>query len=277
MNILYCGDARMQDGVLLSVLSLTRQTRQPLHVYLLTATLTVDHITYAALPQAAVAELRAVVLAHNSQGSVTVFDVTDLVNQAPPTANWHTRFTPYCMLRLYADLLSALPERVLYLDADVLAVSDPRPFYEQSLAGTELVGVLDHYGQWYFHHGPHLRDYLNSGVLLLNLPEIRRTGLFARCRKRVAEKRMFMPDQSALNKLAREKKLAPRRFNDQHGPHADTVFLHFSTRLRFWPWFHAVTIKPWQPAAAQALLGPAASQTHAVYEAYQTLRAARKG
>lgn len=277
MNILYCGDARVRDGVLLSVLSLTKQTREPLHIYLFTASLRVASTIYAPLPDAAVNELRTVVKAHDLQGTVTKFDLTALISKFPPRANWETRFTPYCMLRLYADLVPTLPDRLLYLDADVLAVSDPQTFYQQDLTHTELVGVLDHYGQWYFHHGPHLRDYLNSGVLLLNLAEIKRTGLFARSRQLLAKRRFFMPDQSALNKLAREKRLAPRRFNDQHGPHEDTVFLHFSTRLRFWPWFHSVTVKPWQVEAVQHMLGTPNPQTQAVYAAYQTVRAARKG
>lgn len=31
-----------------------------------------------------------------------------------------TRFTPCCMLRLYADRIPELPDRLLYLDTDVL-------------------------------------------------------------------------------------------------------------------------------------------------------------
>lgn len=277
MNILYCGDAHVQDGVLLSVLSLTKQVAVPLHIYVFTARLSVSGTAYQPFPEAAINELRAVVTAHDPAGTVTLFDLTDLLNQLPPKANWQTRFTPYCMLRLYADLIPAMPDRLLYLDADVLAVQDPTAFYNQPLAKTELVGVLDHYGQWYFHHGRHLRDYINSGVLLLNLARIKQTGLFARCRDRISAKKMFMPDQSALNKLTREKKIVPRRFNDQHGPHADTVFLHFSTRLKFWPWFHPVTVKPWQIDSVQRMLGLSDTQTQAVYADYQSVRAARKG
>lgn len=273
MNILYCGDASVRNGVLLSALSLA-QHQAPLHLYLFTAALTVKGERKAALTPAAAAELQTALQEADPRNTVQLFDLTTLVNQAPPKANWNTCFTPYCMLRLYADLVPDLPDRLLYLDADVLALKPMKAFYEQPMTTTECVGVLDHYGQWFFHQRLG-RDYVNSGVLLLNLALIRQTGLFAACRQRCATQRMFMPDQSALNKLAQGKRLAPRRFNDQHGPHADTVLMHFSTRLSFWPWFHPVTVKPWQVEAARTLLG-AATPT-ALYRQYEAILATRKG
>ena len=57
---------------------------------------------------------------------------------------------------------------------------------------------------------------------------------------------MFMPDQSAINRLATSKKIVPRKYNEQRKLHKDTVFQHFTTSFRFFPWFHTLTIKPWQ-------------------------------
>lgn len=54
-----------------------------------------------------------------------------------------------------------------------------------------------------------------------------------------------MPDQSSLNKLAVSKKIEPRKFNEQRKLKKDTVFQHFTTSFRFFPWFRIVTIKPW--------------------------------
>ena len=55
-----------------------------------------------------------------------------------------------------------------------------------------------------------------------------------------------MPDQSAINKYAVEKKLLARRYNEQRKLHANTVLQHFTTSFRFLPWFHKVSVKPWQ-------------------------------
>ncbi|MDO4556865.1 MAG: hypothetical protein Q4B70_17270, partial [Lachnospiraceae bacterium] len=73
----------------------------------------------------------------------------------------------------------------------------------------------------------------------------RQTGLFTKCRKLCISKKMFMPDQTALNKLAVSKKLAPRQFNEQRVLQHDTVLQHFTTSFRFIPILHTVTIKPW--------------------------------
>lgn len=139
-----------------------------------------------------------------------------------------------------------MPDRLLYLDNDVICREPFDDFYYQDLTGVQVVGVLDHYGKWFFHHQMRMADYINSGILLLNLPEIKRTHLFAKARHMVATHRMFMPDQAAINRLSRAKKIAPRRFNDQRRLHHDTVFQHFTTSFRFFPWFHILTVKPWQ-------------------------------
>ena len=159
------------------------------------------------------------------------------------------------MLRLYADLVPGLPDRLLYLDNDVICRRDFDDFYNMDMTGAEIAGVLDYYGSWFFRRRIFSRDYLNSGVLLLNMPEIRRTGLFSRCRKRCAEKKMFMPDQSALNKLSDKKIILPRIYNEQRKLHDDTIFQHFTTSFRFFPWLHAVSVKPWQVEKMHEVLG----------------------
>ena len=150
-----------------------------------------------------------------------------------------TRFTPMCMLRLFADRVAEIPDKVLYLDADVLCRGDFAEFYSTDISDVELCGVPDRYGRWFFGRG-----YLNSGVLLMNMANIRNSRLFEKCRALCRDKRMFMPDQSALNKLAVKKK-AKRKYNEQGKIKNDTVFKHFTTFFRFFPYIRAVTVKPW--------------------------------
>lgn len=242
MNLLYCGDKKMADGLLISALSIARQTREPLHVYVLSAQLA----GYKALADEDLATVRAALTAEDALSTVQLFDITNLFMAQPPRANMDTIFTPYCMLRLYADLVPELPDRLLYLDTDVISNASPRAFYRQDLTGKEVVGVLDYYGRWFFHSQWRVADYMNSGVLLLNLGLIRKDGLFARCRQMCADTKMFMPDQSALNKLAARKSIAPRRYNEQRRLHRNTVFQHFTTSFRLFPWVHTLTVKPWE-------------------------------
>ena len=245
MNILYCGDKNILDGMLLSVLSLTERVKEPLCIYLLTAKVQTEARSFEPMPDDFVYFLDKLVKEHHPDGFVIKFNISNYFAAQPPTANMNTRFTPCCMLRLYADLVPELPDKILYLDNDVLCRLDPGVFYRQPFGGAAIAGSLDHYGSWFFRKPFFRRNYLNSGVLLLDLGSIRRSGLFAQCRQMCQEKKMFMPDQSAINKLAEKKLICHRKFNEQRKLHFDTVFQHFTTSFRFFPWFHTVSVKPW--------------------------------
>lgn len=39
MNILFCGDHSVEDGILIATLSLIKHVREPLHIYVMTMTL----------------------------------------------------------------------------------------------------------------------------------------------------------------------------------------------------------------------------------------------
>ncbi len=246
VNVLYCGDRNIEDGLILSALSLLRHTAEPLHIFVMTMNLTLGERQILPVSQGTVQYLDGYVKQKNKDNSVTRIDATSLFQAEPPTANLGTRFTPCCMLRLYADQVPELPERILYLDNDVLCRGDYSAFYHQDMEGCELAGVLDYYGKWFFRQKLLHMDYLNSGVLLLNLRQIRETSLFARCRAMCRDKQMFMPDQSAINKLAQSKKRWGRAYNEQRKLHQNTVFQHFTTSFRFFPWVHTLTVKPWQ-------------------------------
>lgn len=240
MHILFCGDKGVCDGIFLSALSLCKYNRQPLHIVLLTASAEKRD----AIPQSFADDLREALRERNKDSTVTLRDITEKFYACLPLANMQTRFTPLCMLRLFADGIPEIPDKILYLDADVLCCADCSTLYDTDMTDFEIAGVPDRYGKWFF--GNVLRhDYLNSGVLLLNMQAIRQSGLFAKCRILCRDKRMFMPDQSALNKLAVKKKL-PAKYNEQGKPKTNTVLKHFTTFFKFFPFLHAVTVKPWE-------------------------------
>lgn len=273
--VLYCGDSHMKDGLLISVLSLTEHCNVPLDVFILTARLTSHQRSFQPLTENDVTQIRSIVQQANPSGTVHLMDITDLVQKNPPLANIDTRFTPYCMLRLYADQIEQIPDRILYLDTDIICRRPFDRFYCQPMKDADLTAVLDYYGRWFFrqHYWHVLPEYFNSGMLLLNMAEIRRDGLFARCRESCAHKWMFMPDQSSLNKLCKKRIIAPRRFNDQRRFHSDTVFQHFTTSFRLWPILHTVTVKPWQVDEVHSQLG--LHEYDGILSDYERLLAAR--
>lgn len=246
MNVLYCGDEHIEDGLIISILSLLKNVKQELHIYVLTISLNLGEKQNKGISDLSIQILDERVKKQNSNNFVKKIDITELFNKNIPIQNMETRFTPFCMLRLFSDLLPELPEKLLYLDTDVICRKDCIEFYNQDIINYELVGVLDYYGKWFFRKNLFKFDYINSGVLLLNLQKIKQTKLFERCREMCKTKKMFMPDQSAINKLSEMKKIEKRKYNEQRKLQKDTIFQHFTTSFRLFPWLHALTIKPWQ-------------------------------
>ena len=265
MNIMYCGDGYIERGVLISVLSLVGNvpSDDPLDVYVITAA-----IGEKAPVGADFAEFvdSLVKREHSAASSLTLIDATAEFEAQPPAANMDTRFTPCCMLRLYADELDGIPDRILYLDNDVVCARNCQELYETGIENFEFAGVLDYYGRFFFRERILHMDYINSGVLLMNIGYMRQTGLLAKCREQCAEKQMFMPDQSSLNHLATSKKILPRRFNDQRRQHDDTVMRHFSNCFGFFP-PRLIDVKPWQVERMNDELG--VHEYDALLESYE--------
>ena len=80
------------------------------------------------------------------------------------------RYTPYALLRLYADMMDEIPDKGLYVDTDVVFAQDVNKLYSIDVSDVELAGVKDYYGHIFIG-----REYMNSGVLLLNMKKIRKS------------------------------------------------------------------------------------------------------
>ena len=154
------------------------------------------------------------------------------------------------MLRLYIDKVPEIRklDKVLYLDYDVVCRGDLSEFYEMNLDGIEAAGVLDIYGRRFYHyHGLLKQDYMNSGVMLFNMPECLKSRMFERAAKMCAERWMMLADQAALNKTIKKRKLVSRKYNEQEErPRKDTVLHHFSNNFKFLPFFHVQRVKPFE-------------------------------
>lgn len=247
MNLLYCGDENIADGLFISILSLLKNIKENLKIYVLTINLKDENYNIKGISDYTINFLDGKVKEVSNNNFVKKIDITEIFKKEVPNINMETRFTPCCMLRIFADEIKEIPDKILYFDNDVVVRKDfTQDFYNLDINDYEMVGILDYYGKWFFKNNFLKFDYLNSGVLLLNVEKIRKTGLFKKARKMCKEKKMFMPDQSALNKLCKYKKIMPRKYNEQRKLKKDTIIQHFTTSFRFFPWIRTVTIKPWQ-------------------------------
>ena len=248
--ILYAGNAKVFDGMVISLLSVVKTTEEPLDVWVLTMDLRDIDPAYAPVSEAQRAYLEEICRGANPESCVRLYDAErhyrETLLHAP---NQNTQYTPYTFLRLYADRIPEIPDRVIYLDTDTVAMQSLRGLYEAPLDGAEFAGVRDYYGCRFFGV-----NYLNAGVLLLDLARVRETGLFQKCLDLCGRKKVFLPDQTALNRLAKKKKILPRRFNEQKKLQADTVIRHFSMTITHWVPLRTQNIKPWNAKQVREVL-----------------------
>ena len=243
MNILYCGDEGIKDGLLVSILSLLKNTKTELNIYILT----INYEKSKPITDKITKFLDELVKRENPNSSVKKIDATDLFVKNLPKANMKSYFTPCSMLRLYIDQIPELPDKLLYLDYDVVCRMNPQEFFDTDLTNIEAAGVLDIYGKNFYHYNFPKVDYMNSGVLLFNMKECKKNDVFKNAVELCKKRRMMLADQAALNKTIKRRKLMPRRFNEQADhPKDDTVFHHFSNNFKFFPYFRVQKVKPFE-------------------------------
>jgi lipopolysaccharide biosynthesis glycosyltransferase len=245
INLCYCGNAKIAQGLLLSLLSVRETTSEPLKVYLLTADLTSLSKDNRPINERLRAYLESLLQEKNPESEVFLFDETErfypLFKDSP---NLATPYTPYSMLRLILDLEPRLPANLLYLDTDAVALKDIAPLYRTNLGDCDRAMGLDAVFSRLF--DPH---YCNSGVILFDLDKVRKDGLLQEGRTLLNQKKFVMPDQEAFNRIQKEKILIlPRIYNEQRSIAPDTVIRHYCQQVHF---FYVKKEKPWDGARFQ--------------------------
>ena len=243
INVLLAGNSKVFDGVLTCMLSIFKRstTREPFCFYIYTMDITRLRPEYTAISEEAVAYLDWIAKSYNNANWVVRVDVSELYEQEfAYCPNELAYCSPYTLLRLLADMVPDMPDKLLYLDIDLLFNRDITLLYDIDIKGYEYAAARDHYGKYLLHP-----NYINAGVLLLNLTEIRRTQLLVKARNLIKTKKLPFADQSAIYRSTTRKKMLPQRFNDQKFLHKHTVIRHFSKRLFYLPYPHTDNIKQW--------------------------------
>lgn len=243
MNILFSGNDNVFDGILTCMLSVFKRTesKEPFTIYILTMDVSRIKPEYIAIKGEKIAFLEEVAKGYNPGNRVIKIDVTDIYEREfANSPNEQCYCSPYTLLRLFIDLILQIPDKILYLDVDILFNRDIKLLYDTELDGYEYAASRDHYGKYLVHP-----NYINAGVLLFNMKEARQTGLLEKARKLIKTKKLPFADQSAIYRSTIKKKMLPQRFNDQKFLHKHTVVRHFSKRLFYLPYPHTDNIKQW--------------------------------
>ena len=253
LNILYCGNDKVFDGILSSALSIMKRSRldEPIRFFIFT--MDVSHIKpeYLPLSDAQIDFLDNTLKEYNTENSVKKIDVTDVyMREFSACPNEDAYCSPYTLIRLFADLFPEIPDKLLYLDADVMFNRDVHLLYDIDVADVEYAAARDHYGKYLVNP-----NYINAGVLLFNMKKCRETGLFSKAREKIKEKKLTFADQSAIIRSTTKKKMLPQKFNDQKFLHKHTVVRHFSKRLFYLPYPHTENVKQWQVSKIHKIFG----------------------
>lgn len=268
IDILFCGNDKVFDGVLTAGLSIVRRLEQPrpLTLHIFTMDLTRVNPNYKPMTDAHGKIIEKALRAHNPDSAVKIYDVTELYEQhLKHNANEGCYCSPYTLLRLLADLLP-LPDKLLYLDADVMACKDIGLLFDQDVNGIEYAAARDHYGKFLIHP-----NYINAGVLLFNMAQCRKTGIFEKARELIRVKKLVFADQSALARSTTRRRVLSQRFNDQKFLYKGTVIRHFSKRLFYTPYPHTENIKQWHVEKVHQKFGYTCFDD--VLDEYQTIKA----
>lgn len=244
INILFSGNSKVFDGMLTCALSIFKRSPADSEFCFYLLTMDVSHIkdTYTPISDKQVEFFESVAKSYNPNNKVVKLDITNLyAEEFAGCPNEDAYCSPYTLLRLFADRIDSLPDKILYLDVDIMFNRDINLLYNIDVEGYEYAAARDHYGKYLINP-----NYVNAGVLLFNLKYMRETGLLTKARQLIKQKKLVFADQSAIIRSTTKKKMLPQKFNDQKFLHKSTVVRHFSKRLFWLPYPHTANIKQWQ-------------------------------
>lgn len=251
IDIIYAGNDLMFDGVLLSLLSMVRRTKEDLHIHFFTMDFSEKNEKFKVFRLDQAKFIESELRKYNPNIKFDIVDCTKEYNKLlKDNKNEKPVYSPYCALRLLADQYAELKGKVIYLDIDTMIYGDIKDLYDIDMDGLELRACHDFMGRKWIK-----RDYFNSGIMLLNMDKIRETKLFEKARHLVKTKKMYFTDQTALYKSKIYFEFFPDeyRFNEQRNVKPNTVVKHFCKGIRWFP-FKVYNVKQWEIEKVQSYL-----------------------
>ena len=245
INVLMCGNSFIFRGCMITTLSMVKHTKEPINMFWFTMDLTEKESRFTPLTQEHANYIEKILKDANPESKVTLLDLSDIFKkEMMDSVNINSHFTPYSMLRLFADMIPEIPDKIIYLDTDTIINNDLAQLYDIDISDYELGAVKDLYNWATPSRWGKVRTYFNAGVLLLNMEKIRQTGMFKKARQLCHDKKMLYMDQDALNKSIKYQKMLPLKFNAKDKYRKDIVVHHFCNVRKKGNWFHRV--KPWE-------------------------------
>jgi len=242
INLLLSGNSKVFDGALTELISITNKTKADVRCYIFTMDVTRINPEYTSITDEQIDFLNKV-KSKNKNNEVIKVDVTELYEQEFGNGkNENAYCTPYTLLRLLVDLVPNMPDKILYLDIDMMVNGDIEELYNTDISEYEYAAVKEKYGSKIIRP-----DYINAGMLLINMVKVKETKLFEKARRLLKKRKLIFADQDAIFWSTTKKLLLPRIYNEQSKFNKkDTVICHFCKRLLLFPYPRTENYKQWQ-------------------------------
>ena len=251
INLLLCGNNKFFDGALTQLISIKNRTNDIINCYIFTMDASRLNKEYICMTDEQIDFLNTVVKSKNPESEVTKVDVTEIYEREfLNCANEKAYCTPYTLLRLLADLVPNIPDKLLYLDIDIMVGKDISLLYNIDIEDYEYAAVREKYGSKLIRP-----DYINAGMLLLNMKKIKETKLLEKARELIKTKKLIFADQDAIFRATTKKLLLPRIYNEQSSfNRKDTVICHFCKRLLLLHYPRIENYKQWNVEEVHSIL-----------------------
>ena len=121
----------MFDGLLLSLLSMVRRTKEDIHVHFLTMDFTHKKPKFKPFRRSQANFIETELRKYNPNFKISIIDCTAEYNQLlKDNANEKPVYSPYCTLRLLADRYEQLQGKIIYLDIDTMVYGNIKDLIE---------------------------------------------------------------------------------------------------------------------------------------------------
>lgn len=246
INVLLTGDRNVFRGLTLNVLSIIKYTKEPVFFHVMTIGVPWDNCV--ALSEEQINLISEYLKKNRPDCQIKLYDVSDIfIETFENSPNKHPVYSPASMVRLFLSQTIEC-DKLIYLDCDTMAVSSLEAFNDIDISNYEIAVTLDYMGRRWVK-----RDYINSGMLYINMKRVKETQLFERAIELLKRKRFFFADQSAIYKCSKERLYLPFRFNEQRKIKKDTVIKHFNKGIRKFP-FYVYNVKQWNVKKVHSFL-----------------------
>lgn len=243
INLMYAGNIKVFDGLLISLVSLAKHTKEPFTAYVLTMDLHEIDPIYIPISDYQIEFLQSVVQKYNKDNRIIKIDTTKEYHTFfADGKNQKTRCTPYTLLRLLAPHLE-LPKKIIYLDTDTVINNDIGELYNIDITNYEVGVVRD----IMFANFVYFRNYFNAGMMLMNLKMLKETKAFDKAAYLCKTKKLAFADQDALNRSIKHRLMIPYKFNwfRHRCKYNDDIVVHHMCNARQKNNVHH-RIKPWE-------------------------------